>query len=99
MKEQTEYRVVWKRDGLTEKKKRYMNLVRAKRFVTLLGPEPWIALGLDPDQYFCCSGRECGCGGTTVREHSEIQRKDIPAIEWVRIEKRKIAVGQWEESE
>jgi hypothetical protein len=90
-----QYRVVWKRVGLPEKKKRYEHLVRAQRFVMLLGPEPWKALGREPDEYHCCSGRECGCGGMTVREETMNHRENIPALEYVRIEQREITLGAW----
>lgn len=95
MKARHQYRVVWKRKGLSEKKKRYERLAFAQRFVTLLGPEPWKALGRDPDERFCCSGRECGCGGVTVREHFLQHRESYPALEYVRIDQREIRLGAW----
>lgn len=90
-----QYRVVWKRIGLPEKKKRYEQRKAAERFVVLLGPEPWKALGREPDERFCCSGRECGCGGMTVREQTLQQRENIPAVEYVRLEKREVTLGEW----
>ena len=102
-----EYRVVWKRVGLPRKTKRYAQRWRAERLVLLLGPEPWKAIGKDPDAKFCCSGYECDCRGRTVRDEMLGRRtvvvpddaakewKDAPyaAVEYVRIEERE--VGLW----
>lgn len=102
----TEYRVVWKRRGLKRKSKRYMSLKAAERRVRLLGPEPWTALDVQPDDYVCCRGeradRECGCNGETWREHLLGARNGamyegdggMPPIEYVHIEKRPLAA--WE---
>lgn len=98
-----EYRVVWKResferDGITsrskQKRKRYVSLKRAERFMRLLtSAEPWKELGQDGDDYFCCSGHECGCGGQTVREAFTAKYADMPPVEFVRLEERE--VGKW----
>jgi hypothetical protein len=64
--------------------------------MVLLGPEPWLAFGKDPDALYCCSGDECGCGGLTVREQSDDERAKIPALEYVRLQER--AVGEWQET-
>lgn len=74
----TEFRVVWKREGCEPRRKRYMRRSSAERFMTLLGPEPWLAFDREADEYFCCSGYECGCGGITVKEDSDLRRKDYP---------------------
>lgn len=97
-----EFRVVWKRRGLHQKSKRYQSLKAAERRVTFLGPEPWKALGVDPDERYCCSGEECGCDGDTWREHLLRQRNQprfpdddpMPPIVSIRIEKRKLS--PWE---
>lgn len=99
MKTQLEYRVVWQREGLTPKSRLYKTLKGAeKRKALLLDPIPEIAKAhftfQDLDGHYCCSGRECGCGGSTLREMLEYQSKDIPALQWVRIESRE--VGEWE---
>jgi len=86
-----EYRVVWKRNDLKQKTKKYTTLRGAKRFMILLGDEPWKAFDHDPEDYICCSGSDCGCGGQTVRNH--FLRKDQPKIEFVRLEQRE--VGEW----
>lgn len=88
-----EYRIVWQRVGLRRKSKRFARKATADRFILLLGPEPWLALGKDPDQLFCCSGDWCGCGGNTWREHLEGQRKEMPPLLYVRTEMR--SVGPW----
>lgn len=92
----TEYRVIWKREGLNPKRKKYLVRAAAERFMLILGPEPWRAFADgDPDEYFCCSGRECGCGGTTIREDCERRREGLPAIEYVRLESRTVTCGDW----
>ncbi|MHC9085368.1 hypothetical protein ACYX7E_10050 [Luteimonas sp. RIT-PG2_3] len=89
-----EYRVKWKREGLNAKRIKYTSLKFAERRAALLtSDKPWLVLGLDPADYQCCSGYECGCGGITVREHLESQRSQYPALEYVLIEQRE--VGKW----
>ncbi len=83
-----EYRVSWKRDGMKPKRKVFQTLKGAKRLLELLGPEPWKAWGGKAEDYFCCNGWECVCGGETVKERSESDRKSMPALEWIRIENR-----------
>jgi hypothetical protein len=90
----TEYRVKWKREGLSPKRVKYTSLKAAERRLALLtSAEPWLALGLDPTAYQCCSGYMCGCEGRTVREHSEARRAEMPPIEYAVIECR--PVGGW----
>lgn len=89
MKETVEFRVVWQREGFKPRRKRYATRKAAERFMTLLGPEPWVALGRDPDEYFCCSGAECGCSGLTIREESNARREEMPKIESIRLETRR----------
>lgn len=100
-----EYRVVWKRFGFDRKTKRYATLPGAQRRVRLLGPEPWTALGVDPDEKACCSGHECGCGGLTYREQMLADRNGryyptetpMPECEYIRIERR--LLSPWESLE
>lgn len=103
MNSRYEYRVVWKRRGLNQKSKRYATLKGAERFALLLGPEPWRALGVDPDERHCCSGHECACDGRTWREMLIAKRTTpgfgeedcgMPPIKYIRIEKRPVA--EWE---
>lgn len=97
-----EYRVVWKRRGMDRKQKRYQHLQAAERRMLLMGPEPWRALDLDPDEQ-CCSGLECGCGGRTHREILLAARNNprypddspMPPIEYIHIERRPLSA--WEE--
>lgn len=95
-----EYRVIWKREGCRAKSRRSQGLASAERRVGLLtSAEPWKFLrdtkGKGPDAPYCCPGTsyECGCGGITVREWCDEQRRDLPALEYVRIESRE--VGAW----
>ena len=92
MREQ--YRFVWKRAGLTPRSKVYSRLSTAQHYALLFGPEPWrYYTEKGPHELACCNGDECGCGGYTVREQSERKTKDLPKIEWTRIERRD--VGPW----
>lgn len=92
----TEYLVTWKRVGLKPKRKRYCSRCAAERFMVLLGPEPWIAFGRGPDEPYCClhANPECDCDGRTNAEQSEVERLDMPPIEWIRLSRRE--VGEWE---
>jgi len=83
-----EYRVSWKRAGMRPKSKVYQTRKGAERQLVLLGPEPWKAWGGKAEDYFCCSGWECLCGGETVKERIESDHKTMPALEWVRMEHR-----------
>jgi hypothetical protein len=99
-----EYRVIWKRQGMHRKSKRFATLKAAERRVRLLGPEPWTAFDRDPDEPWCsCRGsHECPCGGETLREKLLRERTEgpdpdgggMPAIQEIRIERRVIA--PWE---
>lgn len=87
-----EYRVIYKREGLNPKRKRYVSLKRAERFVRILGPEPWKEFGKHAESR-CCDGQECACGGLTEQERQDEYMKDVPKLEYVRIEQRE--VGKW----
>ena len=93
-----EFRVVYRRVGYRKKARRFSTKVGAERFLRIFGPEPWTAFTKaqrDPDAYYCCPGRECGCGGFSVREFHERQRAELPPLEYARLEHR--AVGAWTE--
>jgi len=89
-----EYRVVWKRAGLRRKVKRFATRRAAERLlIRLTDPEPWrtyLREGQDPDDYRCCSGHECGCGGITYRQEAEDMRANQPPLESVQLEARRI---------
>lgn len=91
-----EYRVRWLRVGGRVKTRVFQELRFARRFVALLGPEPWTALGKDPDALFCCKGRredECACGGITWREHLLSKREGewgIAALMFAEIQRRRV---------
>lgn len=90
-----EYRIVWQRDGLRPKRKRYARENAARRFVEILSStEVFVRPGESPEDYVCCSGFECGCGGQKLRESLEIQMKEMPKIIALRLERR--AIGEWE---
>ena len=96
-----EYRVVWKREELSEKRKIYQTLKAAKRFMALFGPEPWKvwAPKADGDSLVCCpgirAGYECACDGVTYRQQAEEQRSKLSPLEYLRLEFRD--VGVWVE--
>ena len=90
------YRVVSKREVGRPKIKTYATLAAAEKRITLLtSPEPWIALGHQPDDLVRChGGPECNCDGMTYREQTAKLRAEMPTLEWVRLERRE--VGPWE---
>lgn len=88
------YRVVSIRVGQRRKVTVYATLKGAQRRLMLLGPEPWRALGRDPDALWCClNSRECSCEGVSVREAMERDRATLPVLVDAWIEAR--AVGPW----
>ena len=96
----TEDRVTWKRVGLKPKRKRYRSLAAAERFMVLLGPEPWLALGKGPGDAGCDHGYPsyadepcCPAFAETMADRSERERREMPPIEWVRLSQRE--VGLW----
>ena len=92
-----EYRVRWKREGNREKQRRYARQSMADRFVGLFGPEPWTvyAPGDTGDDYVCCppGARDCACDGLTHKQKTDEDRATMPALEYVKIERRE--VGEW----
>lgn len=98
----TEYRVTWKREGWPSKRKKFARKAMAERLLLLLGPEPWKAWGKNPDDLVCCTGffggDSCGCGGLTFREQSAEMRLNFPALEWVRLDSRRVEVSEWQET-
>ena len=90
-----QFRLRWKRVGFKEKRKVFWSERAAQRRITLMGPEPWKALGKEPDDRMCCSGEECGCGGDTWREHLLSNRGDMPPLEYTIIESREVTLGNW----
>jgi hypothetical protein len=99
-----EYRVVWKRvacdvlsmEGLItfnprSKIKRFRSLKTAKKFMLLLGPTPWEYFGKKKDDYVCCSGNYCACDGKTYGSQAQAKiDAGMPAIEYIRLEKREV---------
>jgi hypothetical protein len=94
----TEYRITIKRAGREPRVVRRFSEGTLRRYLTLLGPEPWRAYAPDSEggDYVCCPGTrydECGCGGITHSEQSAEKRKAWAPIQWIRIEAR---VRKWE---
>lgn len=101
----TQFRVLSKREGYNDpKEKLFASLKRAKdRIGILTSDEPWRFYGneserqRDGGELLCCPGHyECGCGGATVAEEAAFRRKDLPKLEWVRLERRTITTTPWE---
>ena len=93
----TQYRLKWKRAGRSERAKTFSGIPQLRRFLWLLGPEPWQAFetwkaGSRPDDAWCCGGWECSCGGETFRERVENRREELKLtpIQWIRIEARQV---------
>lgn len=96
MKTRQQYRVRWKRVGLDPKRKSYWTERAACRWMALLGPEPWTALGKKADTLVCCNGYNCACGGRTWREYMMDDRSQIPPIEYIEMDVREVQQGEWE---
>lgn len=92
----TQFRLTWKREGNKPKHKKYRSMKPVNRMLTLLtSAEPWTATDENPDDYACCSGYGCGCGGETVRERMLKRREGLPPIEFIRVTKRTVTQTQW----
>ena len=89
----TEYRVVWSREGIGRKVKRFATLKMATRRMILLGPKPWMAYTNDHNSLWCCNGYQCNCGGLTAQAYFEKMRDSYPKVESVHIESR--SIGEW----
>lgn len=91
-----EYRVTWKREGLAKKVRRYSRASTAKGLLArlLATAEEAVQLrGHEPEELFCCSGLQCGCGGKTYLQEEEEYRAELPPLEYVFLEERQ--VGPW----
>lgn len=93
-----EFRVVWRREGLSRRVKLFQRREAAERkSLRLQGvflSEPVV----DPDGFVCCDGCEDGCGGLTnaqLRAQTRVMYEGLPPlVEGPRIEVRE--VGDWE---
>lgn len=75
----TEYRVTWQREGLPKKYRFYQSRPAADRLMRVLRGEGIEELE-NPDDYACCSGYECACGGMTNREAWEQRFGTMPPL-------------------
>lgn len=96
----TQYRLSWKREGwIRTKHKKYRSMKPVNRMIGLLtSPEPWVVLGLDADEHFCCSGYQCNCLGIKVRDEMVAKREGLPPIEFVKLMKRTVNQTAWVEA-
>lgn len=87
----TEFRITIKRAGREPRTVIRCSEASARKFLQLLGPEPWkvyAPIEDDGDGLVCCSGQYCGCGGQTWREQADAKRKEYTPLQWVRVESR-----------
>ena len=90
-----QFRLTWNR-GETVCAKTFATRAKAERHIRILtADEPWRewAPKKGPDDYVCCRDSvysECGCGGLTCAQERDEKRKDLPPINWIRIEQRTI---------
>ena len=90
-----EYQVIWQREGLSKRYKKYSELKSAQRLIALMtSPEPWKVYGYEGDEAVCCSGHECGCGGKTQRDSFEEKMNGLPKL--LNYEIREREVGAWQ---
>ena len=86
------YRVVSKRAEGRAKVATFATLAAArKRMTLLLSHEPWTALGNKATDLVCCEGFMCSCGGKTFEEDTAERREKMPALLWVRLERREVS--------
>lgn len=89
-----EYRVVWQREGRAQQVKRYAKEKGAEmRYQLLTSAEPWKLIGQEANDWVCCSGSECGCGGETYATKTKRINDEAP-LKYARVEAR--SVGTWE---
>ena len=93
-----QYRVRWQREGFPPKSKSYgNNRARAEAMALFLQGRVEEATGHARDDFKCCDGRECGCGGVTWGESWDARLAkigEVPPLLFARIETRK--VERWE---
>ena len=91
-----EYRVIWRREatGRVVVFVAGLGAVAARRLALILRGAMAEALDLDPDDFACCSGRDCGCGGLTNQQVWDKKAENIPPlVEGPTIQRR--TVGEW----
>lgn len=89
-----EYRVVWRRVKLDRNRKIFQTRRAAERFALVLQGRMQEVTQLDPDDYACCPGYECDCGGVTNAESWAQRTAEFPPLaEGPTVEAR--AVGAW----
>ncbi len=76
--EQHEYRVTWQRKGLSKRRKLYQRRDAAEKWMRRLTAESFA--NENPDDYACCSGYYCGCGGISNAEAWEQQYGQMPRL-------------------
>lgn len=88
-----EYRVIWQREGRVQQVKRYAKEKGARmRYAILTSDEPWTLIGQRANDWVCCGGRECACGGETFQRKTERIKAETP-LKFARIEAR--TIGEW----
>lgn len=75
----------------------YQRPVYARRLALILQGRMAEATGDDPDDYACCSGRECACRGETNADAWAARAEGMPPLlEGPTIQRRE--VGEWSDA-
>lgn len=97
-----EYRVISERDGCTPTVKKYRSVRGMQaRLGRLTSPEPWRFWGSARDRqregnsFYCCDGYDCGCGGETLKQHCDAERKDLPPMKCISVDQRVMTTTAW----
>src|SRR4051812_35369570 len=93
----TEFRVVWQREGVSKRTARYRSRAQAERKALILQGRMVEATGEDPNDYACCSGRECGCRGVTKAQAWAERAEQVPPLVFGPvIQAREFVATPWE---
>jgi hypothetical protein len=84
-----EYRVVWKREGLDSKRRRFRSRASAERLILKLGPEPWKAWGIEEGAPCPLHRYADDCPGT-IGECCAAYANGLPPVEYVRLQVREV---------
>ena len=95
----TEFRVIWQREGVTRRSVRFRSRAQAERKALILQGCMVEATGEDPNDYACCSGRECGCRGVTKAQAWAERADQVPPLVYGPvIQTREFTASPWREA-
>jgi hypothetical protein len=92
-----EFRVRWQREGEGRCSKLYQSEQMARRWCMKLEGRMEELTGLNPDDFACCSGAECGCGGALNRDVWEQEAAKYPPLVFGPVVDTR-EVGDWQQS-